>query len=65
MAIFKVTHRANGKSMVVRAKCVSCARSVAVEHAGTEGTAAWRDPEQSSVELVRHDDRPGLILKSE
>ncbi|CAB3712177.1 aldehyde dehydrogenase [Achromobacter marplatensis] len=65
MAIFKVTQRANGKSMVVRAKCVSCARTVAVENAGAEGTAVWRDPDQSSVELVRHDDRPGLILKSE
>lgn len=43
MAIFKVTHRAKGKSMVVRAKCVSCARTVAVENAGAEGTAAWRD----------------------
>lgn len=65
MAIFKVTQRANGKSMIVRAKCVSCARTVAVQNAGAEGTAVWRDPERSSVELVRHDDRPGLILKSE
>jgi len=65
MAIFKVTQRDSGKSMVVRAKCVSCARTVAVEHAGAEGTAVWRDPDHSSVELVRHDDRPGLILKSE
>jgi hypothetical protein len=65
MAIFKLTQRANGKSMIVRAKCVSCARTVAVENAGPEGTAVWRDPERSSVDLVRHDDRPGLILKSE
>lgn len=65
MAIFKLTQRANGMSMVVRAKCVSCARTVAVENAGAEGSAVWRDPERSSVDLVRHDDRPGLILKSE
>lgn len=65
MAIFKVTQRDSGKSMIVRAKCVTCARTVAVEHAGSEGTAVWRDPERSSVELVRHDDRPSLILKSE
>ena len=52
MAIFKVTQRDSGKSMVVRAKCVSCARTVAVENAGAEGTAVWRDPDQSSVDLA-------------
>ena len=65
MAIFKLTERATGRAMVVRAKCLSCARAVAVEHAGQEGTRVWRDPELSSVELVREGDRPGLILKTE
>lgn len=51
--------------MVVRARCTSCARTVAVENAGAEGTMVWRDPNLSSVELVRETDKPGLILKSD
>jgi len=65
MPIFKVTERTTGRAMIVRAKCLTCARRVAVEHAGPEGTRVWRDPELSKVELVRETDRPGLILRSE
>lgn len=65
MAIFLLTVRATGLAAVVRARCLSCARTVAAEHAGAEGTLVWRDPSLSSVELVRETDKPGLILKSE
>lgn len=65
MAIFKLTARESSVSMVVRARCLSCARSVAVEHAGQEGTRVWRDPDLSTVALVRDTDRAGLILRAE
>ncbi|MFU3391711.1 hypothetical protein ACM7KZ_29230 [Pseudomonas aeruginosa] len=65
MAIFIIKERAASRSMVVRARCASCARTVAVENAGAEGTMVWRDPSLSSVELVRETDKPGLILKSD
>ncbi|MFU2566774.1 hypothetical protein ACM7OO_19785 [Pseudomonas aeruginosa] len=65
MAIFILKERATSRSMVVRARCTSCVRTVAVENAGAEGTMVWRDPNLSSVELVRETDKPGLILKSD
>lgn len=65
MAIFILKERGGSRAVVVRAKCTSCARTVAVENAGAEGTVLWRDPNLSSVELVRESDKPGLILKSE
>ena len=64
MPIFKLT-ASSGLAMVVRARCISCARDVAAEHAGAEGTMLWRDPAQSTVELIRPDDKRGLILKME
>lgn len=65
MALFKLTERSTGRAMVVRAKCLSCARAVAVENAGPEGTRVWRDPALSTVELVREGDKSGLILKTD
>ena len=64
MPIFKLTAN-TGQAVVVRARCISCARDVAAEHAGAEGTFVWRDPAQSTVELIRPDDKRGLILKAE
>lgn len=64
MPIFKLT-AGTGQSVVVRARCISCARTVAAENAGAEGTLLWRDPAQSTVELIRPDDKSGLILKAE
>lgn len=65
MSIFKLTALATGQAAVVRARCITCARTVAAENAGTEGTMLWRDPAQSTVELIRPDDKSGLILKTE
>lgn len=61
MPIFKVT-AATGHDMVVRARCLSCAREVAVQNSGAEGTMVWR---QSAVELVRPEDKPSMIMRSE
>lgn len=65
MPIFKLTARDTGQCVVVRARCLSCARAVAAEHAGREGTMVWRNPEKSTVELVRDTDRPVMILRAE
>lgn len=64
MALFKLTANDGSAAMVVRARCIICARSVAVENAGNEGTAVWRDPARSTIELVREADRSGLILRA-
>lgn len=65
MAIFLLTALDGSAAMVVRARCLSCARNVAVEHAGPEGTKVWATRELSSVELIRESDKSGLILKTE
>lgn len=64
MALFKLTAKDGSVAMIVRARCLTCARSVAVENAGEEGTAIWRDPVRSDVDLVRETDRPGLIMRA-
>lgn len=63
MPIFKITVRATRQTALVRARCISCARTVAVENAGPEGTQVWRDNALSSVELVREDGKPELIMR--
>lgn len=63
MPIFKITVRATGQAALVRASCISCARTVAVENAKDEGSLVWRDNALSTVELVREDGKPELILR--
>lgn len=53
------------QSMVVRAACVTCARSVAAGAAGAEGTAVWRDPERSTCKEVKQEGINGVVLRSE
>lgn len=65
MPIFKLSAKDGSVAIVVRAKCLSCARTIAVENAELEGTRVWRDPDMSTIELVRDGDRSGLILRSE
>jgi len=51
---------------VLRAVCVACARRVAVENAREEGTAVWRDPEQSTVKNIEPDKGiSGVVLRTE
>ena len=65
MAIFKLVAFDGSAEMVLRAQCISCARTVAVGHAGQEGTRVWRDPTLSSVELVREMGKTALILRAD
>lgn len=52
-------------SLVVRAVCATCARSVAVQAAREEGTAVWRDPDQSTVKKIEPDGPVrGVVLRS-
>ena len=56
--------------MIVRARCLSCARDVAVRFAGAEGTMVWRDPAQSTVTLMQNsgydpDGKSTLIVRLE
>ena len=40
---------------VIRAKCLSCSRSVAAQHSGAEGTLVWRDSALSTAQLIEPD----------
>lgn len=50
---------------VVRAACKACARRVAAESAREEGTAVWRDPEQSTVKDLLTEGKNGVVLRRE
>lgn len=52
-------------AMVVRAACITCARSVAAGAAGAEGPAVWRDPERSTCKEVKQEGINGVVLRSE
>lgn len=62
MPVFTVT---NGtRVLTIRAACRTCARRVAVEHIAQFGpTAAWRDPEQTRVEMIGREQGPTEVLK--
>lgn len=51
MPIFEVATRDGAIRLRVQAACMTCARRVAAENAGPEGTLVWRDSEQSRVAL--------------
>ncbi|OHC13137.1 MAG: hypothetical protein A2002_01420 [Pseudomonadales bacterium GWC1_66_9] len=51
-----------GLAMVVRAACETCARGVAADNCGSEGTAVWRDPSQTACKEIRQDGKSGLVL---
>lgn len=63
--LFLLTVLASGQKALVRARCLTCARDQAVQTAGAEGTLVWRDPNLSTVEVVRESGKSGLILKTE
>lgn len=49
-------------SMVVRASCVSNARSIASQYCGDEGSEAWVNSKWSTCEFVDHEGEPGVII---
>lgn len=53
----------SGPAQVVRAACVVCARGVAADNAGPEGTAVWRDPARSTCKQIQPDGKSGLVLR--
>ena len=52
-------------SVVVRAACETCARSVAAATAGAEGTLVWRDAERSTCKRVLEAGKSGVVLRAE
>lgn len=58
--------RSKPVELIVRANSPVCARRVAAENAGAEGTLLWRDPEQSTVHLIEPEKgRIGLVMRKE
>lgn len=49
-----------GPAMVVRAACPTCARNVAVDAAGPEGTRYWRE---CDVQRVHESGAAGVVLR--
>jgi hypothetical protein len=51
---------------VIRAKCLSCSRSVAAQNAQGEGPMVWRDPALSTVQVIEPDFVvQGVVLRKE
>ena len=61
MAIFNVSARDGSVSLIIRARCISCARQLAAERSPGHERRLWRDPERSSVELIHNPDRQGYL----
>ncbi len=61
MAIFKLTARDKPVSLIVRARCISCARQLAVDRSPANEVRMWRDPERSSVHLIEYPERVGYL----
>lgn len=62
-ALFLLTVTLTKQQVIVRAACLTCARDVAAENAGGEGPLVWRDPQRSSVEVLRPEDKRGLVMR--
>lgn len=52
MPFYRLTVRATGATMDVRANRPSCARGAAARDPAPESPRVWRDPELSSVEQI-------------
>jgi hypothetical protein len=62
-ALFVLTVVTTKQQVLVRARCLSCARNKAADEAGGEGPLVWMDPNQSTVELLRPDGKAGVIMR--
>ena len=45
--------------LTIRAKCISCARNIAADNAGAEGTRIWRDGHLSTIALMQNPETHG------
>lgn len=59
MAIFRLTALDGSAEVIVRARCLSCARKTAVEHSPADQFQLWSDPSLSEVTLIHHPERLG------
>lgn len=62
-ALFLIKATDDSVAMVVRARCLSCARQVAVDNCGTEGTEIWRNPTKTTVSLIDTSGKPGAVMR--
>ncbi|MCI2809379.1 hypothetical protein [Eoetvoesiella caeni] len=61
MAIFKLSALDGGVVLIVRARCLTCARQVAIDYAGPEGTRVWASRSNSTVDLIRDPESHGYL----
>lgn len=61
MAIFRLTARNGSVELIVRARCISCARQIAAERSPAAERVVWRDSEQSVVDLIRNPEHHGYL----
>ena len=45
--------------LIIRAKCISCARNIAADNAGDEGKRIWRDGHLSTITLMQNPEAKG------
>lgn len=63
MAIFELKSRDGAITLIVRAKCLSCARQAAVESSRSSEVMLWRDPSLSTVNVIYNPERQGYEPK--
>ena len=63
MAIFKVSAKNGSIELIVRSQCLSCARSVAALESPAIEKLIWRDPSQSTVQVIYNPEREGYDPK--
>jgi hypothetical protein len=61
MAIFKASARDGSVSLVIRARCISCARQIAAERSPADEFALWSSPVMSGVEWVHDPEAQGYL----
>lgn len=62
MPIFNVSARDGSVSLVVRARCISCARQIAAERSPAAEFAMWSSPVMSGVEWVHDPEAQGYLV---
>lgn len=63
MAIFELKSKDGAITLIVRAKCLSCARQAAVESSRSSEVMLWRDPSLSTVHVIYNPERQGFEPK--
>ena len=63
MAIFRVFARDNSVSLVIRARCISCARQIAAERSPSDEFALWSDSQRSGVEWISNPEAHGYLVE--